>query len=115
MVDRHMESMARWLYGARYFHKHLRSAELQTRFWALLHNFWPYCPRAKVRQTYQSPAHKLNGFVYRNNWLENLLVATSLHGFRLYNKKAPSATGPTPKPCAILAFQLLEGKLVPWG
>jgi hypothetical protein len=24
-----------------------------------------------------SPAHKLNGFVYRDNWLENLLVASS--------------------------------------
>lgn len=87
MVDRHMEPMSRWLYGARYFHGHLLSAELQTRSWALLHNFWPYCPRAKVRETYQSPAHKLNGFVYRDNWLENLLIATSLQGFHVSNKK----------------------------
>ena len=87
MVDRHMEPMARWLYGARYFHGHLLSAELQTRAWALLHNFWPYCPRATVRETYQSPVHKLNGFVYRDNWLENLLVATSLQGFQVSNKK----------------------------
>jgi len=87
MVDRHMEPMSRWLYGARYFHGHLLAAELQTRSWALLHNFWPYCPRAKVSETYQSPAHKLNGFVYRDNWLENLLVSTSLQGFQVSNKK----------------------------
>lgn len=87
MVDRHMEPMARWLYSSRYFHGHYQSAELHTRSWALLHNFWPYCPRAKVRETYQSPAHKLNGFVYRDNWLENLLVSTSLQGFHVSNKK----------------------------
>jgi len=87
MVDRHMEPMARWLYSRRYFHGHYLSAELHTRSWALLHNFWPYCPRAKVRETYQSPAHKLNGFVYRDNWLENLLVSTSLQGFYVSNKK----------------------------
>lgn len=86
MVDRHMDPMARWLYSARYFHGHWLSAELHTRSWALLHNFWPYCPRAKVREAYQSPAHKLNGFVYRDNWLENLLVATSLQGFHVSNK-----------------------------
>jgi hypothetical protein len=87
MVDRHMEPMARWLYSARYFHGHWLSAELHTRAWALLHNFWPYCPRAKIREAYQSPAHKLNGFVYRDNWLENLLVASSLQGFHVSNKK----------------------------
>ena len=87
MVDRHMEPMSRWLYSTRYFHGNLLSAELQTRGWALLHNFWPYCPRAKVRENYQSPAHKLNGFVYRDNWLENLLVSTSLQGFHVSNKK----------------------------
>jgi hypothetical protein len=87
MVDRHMEPMSRWLYGARYFHGHLLSAELQTRSWTLLHNFWPYCPRAQVSKDYQSPAHKLNGFTYRNNWLENLLVSTSIQGFHVSNKK----------------------------
>lgn len=87
MIDRHMEPMSRWLHSARYFHGHGLSAELHVRSWALLHNFWPYCPRAKIHETYQSPAHKLNGFVYRDNWLENLLVATSLHGFHVSNKK----------------------------
>jgi len=80
MPDRHMDPMARWLFSSRYFHGHWTSAERLTRAWALLHNFWPYCPRAKVRQAYLSPAHQLNGFVYHDNWLHNLLVSTSMAG-----------------------------------
>lgn len=80
MIDRHMEPMNRWLFSARYFHGHLSSAERQVRAWALLHNFWPYCPRAKIRKDFQSPVHKLNGFVYHQNWLHNLLISTSCSG-----------------------------------
>jgi len=80
MLDRHMEPMDRCLYSARYFHGHLRSGEQQIRAWALFHNFQPYCPRAKICERYQSPFHKLNGFVYHDNWLQNLLVASSLGG-----------------------------------
>ena len=53
MIDRLMEPMARWLFSARAFHGHWRWAELQVRAWALCHNFWPYCPRAKVSQHYR--------------------------------------------------------------
>ncbi len=77
MIDRHMEPMDRCVYSAHYFHGHLMSAEFQIRAWALMHNFLPYWPRAKIRQRYQSPAHKLNGFVYHDNWLHNLLISTS--------------------------------------
>jgi hypothetical protein len=87
MLDRHMEPLARWLASSRYFHGSVQSAELRTRAWALLHNYRIYCPRAKVSDTFRSPAHKLNGFVYRDNWLENLLVASSCQGFRLSHKK----------------------------
>jgi len=87
MLDRHMEPMARWLASSRYFHGHVQAAELRTRAWALLHNYRPYCPRAKVSDSFCSPAHKLNGFIYRDNWLENLLVASSCQGFRLSHKK----------------------------
>ena len=82
MLDRHMNSMARWLDSARFFHGHWVSAERSVRAWALFHNFGPYCPRAQVSQTYSSPAHKLNGFVYHQNWLHNLLIATSLSGIK---------------------------------
>jgi len=87
MLDRQMELMARWLSGGRHYHGNLQSAELRIRGWALLHNYRPFCPRAKVSDNYQARAHKLNGFVYRNNWLENMLVATSCQGFRLVHKK----------------------------
>lgn len=80
MIDRHMEPMDRWLFSSRFFHGHLSSAERIIRAWALLHNFWPYCPRSKVRKQFQSPAHKLNEFVYHDNWLHNLLISTSIAG-----------------------------------
>lgn len=82
MLDRHLDSLARYLDSCRYFHGHLLSAEYGCRAWALLHNFQPYCPRAKVAQTYISPAHKLNGFVYHDNWLHNLLISASMGGYR---------------------------------
>ncbi len=81
MIDRHMDPLARYLYHTKYFNGHLMSAERSVRAWALCHNFLPYCPRAKVGQQFISPAHKLNGFVYRDNWLENLLVSASLRGY----------------------------------
>ncbi len=80
MIDRQMDPMDRWLFEMRYFHGHLSSAERQVRAWALLHNFRPYCSRAKIGKYFQSPAHKLNGFVYHENWLHNLLISTSIAG-----------------------------------
>jgi hypothetical protein len=80
MLDRHLDPLDRCLYAARYFHGHLMSAEYQVRAWALFHTFQPYCPRSKIRERFQSPFHKLNGFVYHPNWLQNLLVAASMGG-----------------------------------
>jgi hypothetical protein len=82
MIDRHMEPLARCLDQARHFHGHARSAEFQIRGWALLHNCQPYCPRAQIHRHYSSPAHQLNGFVYHDNWLQNLLVSTSVQYVR---------------------------------
>ena len=58
------------------------TAEYAVRGWALLHNFLPYCPRTLSATKYQSPAHQLNGFVYHDNWLQNLLVSASMGGYR---------------------------------
>ncbi|MDQ3399194.1 MAG: hypothetical protein M3511_15805, partial [Deinococcota bacterium] len=80
MLDRHLDALDRYLYGIRYFHGHLASAELSVRGWALAHNFTPFCPRAEPSKRFISPAHRLNGFVYRDNWLENLFVSASLGG-----------------------------------
>jgi hypothetical protein len=82
MLDRHMNPLARWLDSTRFFHGHWISAERSVRAWALLHDFAPYCPRAKISQSYSSPVHKLNGFVYHQNWLHNLLIAASLSGVK---------------------------------
>lgn len=81
MIDRHMEPLARFLYNIKYFNGHLTSAERSVRAWAISHNFLPYCPRAQLGRDFKSPAHKLNGFVYRDNWLENLLVSASMRGY----------------------------------
>ena len=80
MIDRHMDPMDRWLCSSRFFHGHLSSAERQVRAWALVHNFSPYCPRAKVSKQYHSPAHKLNNVLYHDNWLHNLLISASMAG-----------------------------------
>jgi hypothetical protein len=82
MLDRHMNPMARWLDSSRFFHGHWTSAERSIRAWALLHDFGPYCPRTKAILSYSSPAHKLNGFVYHENWLHNLMISTSMSGIR---------------------------------
>lgn len=82
MLDRHMNLMARWLDSSRFFHGHWTSAERSIRAWALLHDFGPYCPRTKADVSYSSPAHKLNGFVYHDNWLHNLMISTSMSGIR---------------------------------
>jgi hypothetical protein len=82
MLDRLMDHMDRLFYTARYFHGHLMTAEYGVRAGALLANFLPYCPRATVADQYQSPANKLNGFVYHKNWLHNLLISASMGGYR---------------------------------
>ncbi|MDQ4078599.1 MAG: hypothetical protein M3220_20450 [Chloroflexota bacterium] len=87
MVDRHMAPLERWLASARHFHGHWRSAEHQVRAWALLHNYWPYCPRAAISQRARSPAHHLNRALYHENWLHNLLIATSATGLQAHHRK----------------------------
>jgi len=82
MLDRHMNSMDRWLFSSRFFHGHWTSSERSMRAWALLHNFGPYCPRTKAKLLHSSPVHKLNGFVYHDNWLHNLMISTSMSGIR---------------------------------
>jgi hypothetical protein len=87
MIDRHMIPLDRWLFAARYFHGNWQSAEHQIRSWALCHDFMPYCPRAKIRDNFISPVHKLNGFVYHENWLHNLLISTSCTGLMTNHRK----------------------------
>lgn len=88
MIDRHMDPLDRWLFHARYFHGDWSSAQRQCRAWALFHNFLPYCPRARINHQHhcRSPVEKLNGLVYHDNWLHNLLIATSAAGCSLNHR-----------------------------
>ncbi len=83
MIDRLMDRQDRFLYIMKYFHGHFMSAELGIRAWAILMNFGPYCPRATdAKKDWVCAAQKLSGFRYSNNWLENLLISSSMNGYR---------------------------------
>jgi hypothetical protein len=83
MIDRLMQRMDRYLFNTQYFHGSIESAELGIRAWALINNFAPSNPRTvKKYQGLQSPAERLNGFRYHENWLQNLLISSSLRGAR---------------------------------
>lgn len=81
-VDRPMNRLCRLMYAGRGLHGHQGSSELRLRGWALLENFRPYAPRGKSPRSFESPAHRLNGKRYHEHWLHNLMVSTSLMGFR---------------------------------
>jgi hypothetical protein len=83
MLDRLMRMMDRHLFNTQYFHGVISSAELGIRGWALILNFAPSNPyTVKKYDGLQSPAERLNGFRYHDNWLHNLLISASLGGFR---------------------------------
>lgn len=82
-VDRLMNYQDRLLYAMRYFHGTRASARLSVRAMALLWNFHPYGARARrADQKRRSPFHDVNGFEYHDNWLHNLLIASSMGGRR---------------------------------
>ncbi len=81
MVDRLMNRLTRVLYAHRGLHGHQRASELRQRGWALLLNFVPFAPRAGQPRTHDSPAHRLNQKRYHDQWLQNLMLSSSLGGF----------------------------------
>ena len=79
-----MKFQERRLHAAQHFHGIIISATKQMRAQALLINFCPYSPSIIEKHVgKQSPFEKLNGYRYRDNWLENLLVASSLNGYQM--------------------------------
>lgn len=84
MADRLMRFISESLVNRQYFHSNIESATLWTRSRAILHNFTPICPRRrkKMETGLVCPASRLNGFSYSDNWLENLVVSTSMRGYR---------------------------------
>jgi hypothetical protein len=84
-VDRPMNRLTRLLYAGRGLHGHVTTSEQRLRGWALLHNFRPFAPRAGQKREHDSPAHRINNSRYHENWLQNLIISTSLGG----QKSAP--------------------------
>jgi hypothetical protein len=83
-VDRVHNQLDRTLYAMQYCHGHQTSARLAVRAWALQWNFHPYGSRLRHAQpSRSSPFADLNGFHYHSNWLQNLLIASSMGGLRL--------------------------------
>ncbi len=81
-LDRLMNYQDRILYAMQYLHGPKQSARLYVRAMALFWNFHPYGrqTQAKYDGKRNSPFEGLNGFRYHDNWLHNLLIASSLQG-----------------------------------
>lgn len=83
-IDRLLNRLDRLLYGACYGHSRVESTRLAVRAMAMQWNFHPYGARLRQKQPSRvSPFSDLNGFVYHENWLHNLLIASSMGGLRL--------------------------------
>lgn len=83
MIDRLMNHQDRVLYAMQYFHGANESAVLCLRSMALIWNFHPYGTRTRSKDPGRaSPFEDVNGFCYHENWLQNMLVAASMRGYR---------------------------------
>lgn len=83
-VDRLLNHLDRQLYSACYGHSTAAQLTKLARAVALTWNFHPYGPRLRHDEPHRvSPFHDVNGFVYHQNWLHNLLIASSMGGLRL--------------------------------
>ncbi len=83
-LDRLMNYQDRLLFAMQYFHGTQHSARLYLRSMALLWNFHPYGSRTRASCPQRhSPFGDLNGFCYHDNWLRNLLLASSMNGRRM--------------------------------
>lgn len=80
-VDRLMNYQDRILYAMQYFHGTLEAATQALRAMAMLWNFHPYGRKVQALAPHaMSPFEDLNHFRYHDNWLRNLLIASSLNG-----------------------------------
>lgn len=80
-VDRLIRYQDRILFAMQYFHGTPDSTRLAVRAMAMLWNFHPYTQKVQALEPHSSsPFEDLNGWRYHNNWLRNLLIASSLNG-----------------------------------
>lgn len=91
MLDRVMRPMNRYFFNCQHLHGTGTSITRtrHVRGWALLWNFAPWNPAiTKANAGWQSPAERLNQHRYHDNWLQHLMVSTSLGGYRSPPQKA---------------------------
>ncbi|MGK7894132.1 MAG: hypothetical protein AB4372_11035 [Xenococcus sp. (in: cyanobacteria)] len=84
-IDRLMNYQDRILYQMQYFHGSMDSACLFLRAIALIWNFHPLSGRTSRQSKSHEcnfPVEKINHYCYSHNWLENLLIASSMNGYR---------------------------------
>jgi len=87
MLDRLMKFLHRHATAAQMFRGSLKRTTQNFRAFALLCNFTPSCPMvSRASPELPSPAARVNGFVYHQNWLHNLLISASLGGYRYHCK-----------------------------
>lgn len=83
MLERIMRSMNRYFFDGQHLHGSLRTTRRHCRAWALLYNFTPWHPATtRANNGWRSPAERLNQHRYHDSWLQNLLISSSLAGFR---------------------------------
>jgi hypothetical protein len=77
-LDRLMRRQNDYFDRGQHFHGGVESSNLRSRAWAVLHNYWDWGRKTRAaNEGYRCPAERLNKKRYADNWLENLLVATS--------------------------------------
>lgn len=81
-LDRLMGLLDRRLFAMRHLHGHYETSRLLIRGWAQIQNHAPWNPRTRKELGAACPAERLNGSRYRECWLENLRVASSMGGYR---------------------------------
>jgi len=87
MVDRLMDFLDKFLYNRKYLKGKKETAQKSITAFCISHNFRPYAPVTVKKQNVRSPFEKLNGFQYHDNWLQNMLIATSRNGYRKNQQK----------------------------
>jgi hypothetical protein len=81
--DRVMRAMNRDVDDGPHRHGGAEACDRHCRAWALLYNFRPWNPAtARANDGGRSPAERLNGHRYQDDWLQSLRISASRGGFR---------------------------------
>jgi len=87
-LDRLMKLMNRHKFSHQGYHSSIEATNLNIRAYALIFYFAQSCPETiKKHKGMESPFARLNKFKYHENWLQNLLIAASLGGYRNQHSK----------------------------